>query len=136
MMGEAKRRGAGEADRLPDFIFLRERAAEEACGFTLAGKLVTDIPKQREPGESDQQLISEIVGELTRLAQRDPELQEASIWRGGGKPPDALKPPFSDAALRERVERCAVVVVRVDRNAPDGFIRVDDVTMADLMGRN
>jgi hypothetical protein len=64
--------------RLPDFIFERERAAEEAYGFTLAGKLATDIPRHSEPGEGDRQLISEIVGELTRLAQRDPGLQEAS----------------------------------------------------------
>jgi hypothetical protein len=122
--------------RLPDFIFERERAAEEAYGFTLAGKLVTDIPRHSEPGEGDRQLISEIVGELTRLARRDPGLQEASIWRGCGKPPDALESPFPDAAVRARLERCIVVGVRVDRNAPDGFIRVDDTLMADIMGRH
>lgn len=137
-MGEAKRRGErapGETDRLPDFIFWRDRAAEKAGGFTLAGKLVTDIPRTKSPGEGDRQLISEIVEELTRRAKRDPDMEEANIWRGGGKPPDALEPPFPDAAMRERVKRCAVVVVRIDpRN--DGFLRVGDVTMADIMGRN
>ena len=42
-MGEAKCRGRPptEADRLPDFIFGRDKAAEEANGFTLAAIIGT-----------------------------------------------------------------------------------------------
>jgi hypothetical protein len=135
-MGEAKRWGPGEADGLPHFIFGRERAVEEAGGFSLAGKLVTDIPKHRELDEGDHRLISKIIGELKRLVQREPNLEEASIWRGGVKPPGGLVPPFSAAALRERTERCTVVGVRVDPRNDGDFVRVDDVTMAEIMGRN
>jgi hypothetical protein len=42
-----------EADGLPDFIFERQKAVEEANGFTLAGKLLTDIPKHEVPSERD-----------------------------------------------------------------------------------
>jgi hypothetical protein len=54
-MGEAKccGRPPSEADRLPDFIFGRDKAAEEANGFTLAGKLVTDILRHKKPSERE-----------------------------------------------------------------------------------
>ena len=138
-MGEAKRRGPrapSEANRLPEFIFARERGVEEANGFLLAGKLLTDIPHGTEPSESDMQLITEIVRWLTDTVARAPDLQEAGAWRGEGKPSGGLSPRFPDDAVNERLERCIVVGVRVDRNAPDGFIRIDDTMMAEIMGRH
>jgi hypothetical protein len=77
-MGKAKRRGRppGEADRLPNFIFGRDKAAEEAGGFILAGQLVTDFPKDKEPSESESAEIAEIIRGLTREVRRDPHLQE------------------------------------------------------------
>ena len=54
-MGESRRRRApGAAGRLPDFIFVRDRAVEEAGGFTLAGRVVTDIPRYSVPSGIDQ----------------------------------------------------------------------------------
>ena len=50
-----------KAGKLPDFIFSRQRAVGEASGFTLAGKLLTDIPKHRELSESDRELIFELI---------------------------------------------------------------------------
>jgi hypothetical protein len=136
-MGEAKRRARrapGGADRLPDFFFLRERAAEDAGGFTLAGKLVTDIPRHSEPGEGDRQLISEIVGEVTRLARGDPDLEVACAWRSSSElPPDALSTTFPADAVNERVKRCGVVVVRIDRNGRDELMRIDGTLKADVM---
>jgi hypothetical protein len=45
-MGEAKRRGASPPqERLPDFVFGRDKAVEQASGFVLAGKLITNIPQ-------------------------------------------------------------------------------------------
>jgi len=133
-MGEARRRHApNEADRLPDFIFGRDKAAEKAGGFILAGRLVTDIPKRERPSESDQRMISEIVECLTREAKRDPDMSEASIWRGGVKPANAT--PISDAAVIARMRRCAVVVVRVDPRS-DGLMRLDESLLADIVGRH
>ena len=138
-MGEAKRRGPRtpvEANRLPEFIFARERGVEEANDFLLAGKLLTDIPHGAEPSEEDLQLIGEIIRELTDAFARAPDLNEAGAWRGEGKPPGGLSPPYPDDAVNERLKRCIVVGVRVDRNAPDGFIRIDDSAMAEIMGRH
>jgi hypothetical protein len=96
---------------------------------------VTDIPKHKQPSEQDQQLITELVQRLTRIAQRDPDLHEAGVWRDGVKPPDGLSPPFPDDAILARVNRCLVVGVRVDpRN--DGFLRLDEAALAEIMGRH
>jgi hypothetical protein len=137
-MGEAKRRGPRaprEANRLPEFIFAREKWVEEANDFLLAGKLLTDIPHDAEPSEHDKTLITEFIQGLTSLVAREPDLEEAGAWRNGVKPPDGFAPPYPDDAVNERLKRCIVVGVRVDRNAPDGFIRIDDSAMADIMGR-
>jgi hypothetical protein len=138
-MGEAKRQGAKgrtDGERLPNFIFERDKTAEETGGFMLAGKLLTDISKHTKPSAGDQQLISELVGHLTRAAERDPHMDRASIWRSGVKPSDALvEGPAFDAAISVRLKRCIVVGVRVDpRN--DGFLRLDDGLLADVMGRH
>jgi hypothetical protein len=61
-----------EADGLPDFIFERQKAVEEANGFTLAGKLLTDIPKHEVLSERDGQLISEIIQLMKEAVRRDP----------------------------------------------------------------
>jgi hypothetical protein len=138
-MGESKRRGPrapGEADRLPDFFFIRDKAAEAAGGFILAGRLMTDIPRHSVPSERDKQLISEILEGVTRLARGDPDLDEACAWRNSELPPDALVPPFSEAEVLERVTRCGVVVVRIDRKGRHEPMRIDDTLMADIVGRH
>ena len=138
-MGEAKRRGPrapSEANRLPEFIFARERGVEEANDFLLAGKLLTDIPHGAERSEDDIALISKLITELTALVAHEPDLEVAGVWRNGVKPPDGFAPPYPDDAVNERLKRCIVVGVRVDRNAPDGFIRIDDSAMAEIMGRH
>jgi hypothetical protein len=121
-----------EADGLPDFIFERQKAVEEANGFTLAGKLLTDIPKREVLSERDGQLISEIIQLMKEAVRRDPDMTDAGIWMNG-KPPNAPESPYSDAAIRARLKRCQVVGVRVN---PDGFLRIDDAQLAEIMGRN
>jgi hypothetical protein len=136
-MGEAKRRGphaSGERDKLPDFIFGRDRAAEEAGGFVLAGRLVTPFPKREKPSAAESEEIAALIQKLTTMAREDPAMAGVGAWRGNVKLPDGLKPPFPDAAMLARMERCAVVIVRIDpRN--DGLMRIDDTLMADIMGR-
>jgi hypothetical protein len=138
-MGESTRRRAkdsrSETDRLPDFVFVRDQAAEKVGGFILAGTLVTDIPKGKDPSKGESSEIAEVIERLMHELECDPEMPEASIWRGGVKPPDGLEPPFDGAAVLARVKRSAVVMVRI---APctDGFPRLDDTLMADVMGRH
>jgi hypothetical protein len=138
-MGESKRRLhiPDEADRLPDFIFVRDKAVEEAGDFILAGKLLTDLDRHKRPSESESAELAEVIQRLTCDVQHgDPDLEEAGIWRNGVKPPDGLAPPFPHDLVRARLKRCAVVGVRVDRNALDGFIRLDATLLADVMGRH
>lgn len=138
-MGEAKRRGPREprerADRLPDFVFGRDRTAEEVEGFILAGRLVTPFSRREKPSESESAEVAKIIQALMQEVKRDPHLAQVGIWRDpANRPPDGLKPPFPDAAMIARMERCAVVVVRIDpRN--DGLMRIDDTLMADILGR-
>jgi hypothetical protein len=44
MSKPARRPSPIEAGELPHFIFQRARHAENACGLTLAGMLLTNIP--------------------------------------------------------------------------------------------
>jgi hypothetical protein len=139
LMGEAKRRQqqrANAAPRLPDFIFGRDKFAEEQCGFLLAGRLVTDIPKDtKEPSNEDQKLIGKIIQALLEEVRNDPHLQEVGIWRGGVKPDHRISPPFPDDLMIARMKRCIVVGVRVDpRN--DGMMRFDDGMLAEILGRH
>jgi hypothetical protein len=117
---------------LPDFFFGRDKAAEEANGFTLAGKLVTDIPRHKKPSERE---IAEIIRILMDKVRRDPDLQEIGLWRSGAKPAGRIVPPFPDAPMIARAERCNVLGVRVDPNAPDGSSGwTTDSLMAAVMG--
>jgi hypothetical protein len=134
-MGESKgRRAPSEADRLPDFIFGRDKAAEQAGRFILAGMLAASIPKStKEPSEREtSEEISEIIQKLTRMAQRDPHLEEASIWRNE-PPPDALNPPFPEAAVRKDN---SLHRRRRARRPPQRPLLLDDSALADMMGRH
>jgi hypothetical protein len=46
----------------------------------------------------------------------------------------SIELPFPDAPMIARAERCIVLRVWVDPNAPDGFLRLDDSLRADVMG--
>lgn len=113
-----------EAMRLPDFMFVRVRSV----GVTLAGVLVTNIPSHEEMSGDDRQLIFEVVNSLNDEAQRDPDWSKASIWPRGAMPPGGSEELFPDAVRRAQANGC--VVVRV---WGDGFRRVDDVQLAEIM---
>jgi hypothetical protein len=133
-MGEGKRRKrAGEAGpRLPDFVFGRDKVAEQAGGFILAGRMVTNILKGKKPDEEDQVFTHHVINSLVDTVRRDPHMQEAGAWRHS-KPPGGLSPLFPDAAMIEETERCAVIEVRIDPRG-DGTIRLDDGLLAQIMG--
>ena len=91
-MGEAKRRQPRHTERsdgLPDFVFGRNRTAEREGEFMLAGRLVTDIPKDDPEGfKRDEAFIKHMVGTLLDEVKHDPDLQEAGFWRIRTPPAD------------------------------------------------
>jgi hypothetical protein len=131
-MGEAKQRRrerspSSKSDRLPDFIFGRDKAAEAAGGFVLAGMLVTDIAKGDDArAQRDGPLIADIIKSLLREARRDPHLAEVGFWRDPtNRPPHGLKPPFPDDMMIARMDHCLTIAVRVDPR-DDGMMRIDE----------
>jgi hypothetical protein len=101
----------GEADRLPTFIFCRDREVEEAHGYRLAGRLITDAPKCEQTEEETREIVN-VSRELLEAVRRDPRAVEFGLWRNG-RPPDALLSPYPGAAMMARIDRCLVVTVRV-----------------------
>jgi hypothetical protein len=69
-----------------------------------------------------------------REVKDTPDVHEVGLWRGKVNLPDGAGPPFPDAAMKARCERCAVVIVRVDPR-DDGLVRLDDATLAQIMPR-
>jgi hypothetical protein len=128
-MGERR-----SVDGLPNFIFVREKA-READGFELAGKLVTDIPKDEEPSDWDRQLLIEIFEALVEAVRRDPEMDGLRIWRGRVKPSDALEGPLPDAMMLARIRRCHVGGLRLDLR-DGGYLKLSDIELADIVGRH
>jgi hypothetical protein len=129
MSKPARRPSPIEAGELPHFIFRRARPAEKAYGFTLAGVLLTDIPSDRELSERDRQLIFDIIQALNDAAAADPNWNEAGLWRRRAMPPGGVEAPFSHAMIRARAKGCRAMVVR-----DDGFCRIDDSQLAEVMG--
>jgi hypothetical protein len=65
--------------------------------------------------------------DLLRSVRRNPNLQEAGMWKNG-KPPNGMSPPFPDAPMIEKISRSLCIEVRIDpRN--DGMMRLDDQLM-------
>jgi hypothetical protein len=109
--------------RFAGLHFGHDKAAK-AAGFLLAGKLVTDIPKSRAPNEVDIEEIAAVVQRLIDTTRDWPDAVETGVWRDGSKPADGLSPPFPDDALNERVRRCVVVNIYIDKD--DTQRRADD----------
>jgi hypothetical protein len=113
-----------------DFMFIRNWSVEEAYGVTLVGVLVTNIPGHEDLREDDRERIFEVIERLTGMARRDPDWSKASIWRQGAMPLGGDDELFPDAVRRAQANGC--VVVRV---FGDGFCRIDEVELAEIMGR-
>jgi hypothetical protein len=124
--------------RLPHFIFGRLPEIEREGGFTLAGMLVTDIPKtKKRPSKRDQMLIKSIIEALTDNVVSDPHMHEAGIWRGGRKPADGASTPFDDELMRKRVQRCIVIAVRIDPSSDTSRIKLDSDLLRQMgLGRD
>ena len=118
MMGEARRRGKSQPihDRLPHFIFGRNKTAEREGGFLLAGRLVTDIEKGDDDGlKRDKPLIDHIIGTIIDGVKGDPDLQWAGIWRDPeNRPADRYTLPYPDGPMKARIDRCIMFEVRIE----------------------
>jgi hypothetical protein len=117
---------------MPLFVFQRRRHAEIEGGFTLAGQLVIDLPKQ--PNREGQQIVAHIIRLLTDEAKsgRMPHDGLVVAWRGGRKPPNAAD-VYDDALMSAWVKDRLVVAVRIDPR-DDGRIRFDSDVLRQMNG--
>ncbi len=99
---------------MPDFIFTRDRDAERDGHLALAGQLVTDIPKWRSRRRADEELIADVVQQITAKVRSEPELTQCGVWLGP-IPENGLDPPFDAELMAERRRRFIVVAVQLDR---------------------
>src|SRR5689334_20750712 len=63
-----------DANDWPDFLFIRHRDLELACGLELAGHLLTDIPITGTSGALDYEVIRQVATELRRTLKNEPQL--------------------------------------------------------------
>ncbi len=115
---------------MPTFVFERRRDIELEAGFILAGHLVVDIPKRPKLKTRQKRMITEIVQQLTKMAQSAQMPDDALVygWPGGRRPPDADDIIDDDALMASWASRSVVIGIRIDpRN--DGLIRVDSDVM-------
>jgi hypothetical protein len=112
---------------MPAFVFERRHDIELEAGFTLAGHLIVDLPRNlKKLTENEQQMLAGIVRQLTDDAQSGRLPADAVVygWHGDrGRPPDAVD-TSNDEVMAAWARKCLRIGVRVDpRN--DGQLRID-----------
>ena len=126
-MGEAKRRKAAgrypatdskQGERVtPIFVFMRRRDIEIETGIILAGRLVVDIPRGREPSQGERAMVGDIIQQLTTEAQagRLPDDAIVDGWPEGRRPPDAEADEIINNWAGNRIS----IIVTVDPRSGD-----------------
>ena len=110
----------------PAFMFGRLRHIEIETGLILAGTLVVDLPKDREPKRKQKRMINEIVQQLiaaVRAGQMS-EHDEVFGWRDGRRPDNADAFVKSEEAQTNWAKDRLTIAVRVDPR-DDGMLRID-----------
>ena len=76
---------------MPVFVFQRQRDIEVETGLILAGNLIVDIPRDREPSQQEQLMVTHIVKLLTEEAGAGKLSDDAVVygWPDGRRPADA-----------------------------------------------
>jgi hypothetical protein len=108
----------------PAFMFGRLRDVEIEAGLILAGTLVVDLPKDREPKRKQKRMVYEIVQRLTMAAQAGQLGDEAFGWRDGRRPDNADAFVKSEEAKANWANSHLTIAVRVDLR-DDGMLRID-----------
>ena len=85
-----------------------------ASRVVLAGKLVTDIPKNKKPNKRDTELVQHILDHILQSVRENPLIREVGIWRPENQPQCSDHVSYDPEEVRRKAERCVVVVVRVD----------------------
>jgi hypothetical protein len=109
----------------PAFVFFRRHDIELESGLLLAGQLIVDFAASEEPTRRQQQMVREMVQQLTDHAQSGRMPNDAQVigWRDGRKPANAVDVD-DDALMTAWAKDRLIIAVRVDpRN--DGLMRID-----------
>jgi hypothetical protein len=115
---------AGDKIPTPAFMFGRLRHIELETGLILAGTLVVDLPKDREPNRKQKRMVNEIVQRLTMAAQAGQLGDKACGWRDGRRPDNADAFVNSDEVQTNWAKDRLTIAVRVDPR-DDGMLRID-----------
>src|SRR6516162_6331678 len=110
----------------PAFMFGRLRHIEIEAGLILAGTLVVDLPKDREPKRKQKRMVNEIIWRLTAAvrAGQMSEHDEVFGWPGGRRPDNADAFVKSEEAKASWAKNHLTIAVRVDPH-DDGMFRID-----------
>jgi hypothetical protein len=116
---------------MPHFCFARRRDIELEGGFTLAGQLIVDLPKNYHLRMDKE--TSSIVQKLVAMAKSGELPDDAVIfgWRAGRKPPNAVD--VNDDALMEAWAKDKLTIaVRIDPRPGSGIMRIDSDVMRQM----
>jgi hypothetical protein len=111
----------------PAFMFGRLRHIEIEAGLILAGTLVVDLPKDREPKRKQKRMVNEIVQRLTAAVQAGQITEDTTEifgWRDGCRPDNADAFVKSEEAKASWAKDRLTIAVRVDAR-DDGMLRID-----------
>ena len=117
----------------PVFVFQRRPHIEREGGFTLAGQLVVDVPKEHADKKRSRKLIMSIVFELEQARVAGRLSGDMTIgWRNGRKPDDAVD-VHDDAVMAPWAARSTVIALRLGGVAGDK-IPIDSDAMSQIIG--
>ena len=124
-------------DKIPEpaFMFGRLRDIELETGLILAGQLVVDLPKDREPNRKQKRMVNKIVQRLTAAVQAGQITEDTTEiigWRDGRRPDNADAFVKSEEAKANWANSHLTFAVRVDPR-DDGMLRIDS-NLRKLMG--
>jgi hypothetical protein len=108
----------------PAFMFGRLRHIEIEAGLILAGTLVVDLPKDREPKRKQKRMVNDIVQQLIMAARAGQLGDETFGWRDGRRPDNADAFVKSEEAKASWANTHLNIAVRVDPR-DDGMLRID-----------
>jgi hypothetical protein len=114
-MGEAKRRDRGQADRLPSFIFTRDRETEQRDGLLARWRVDHGYPeRRRRSAQGEDGFINKLIDGLMGVRMEDGDVDDVvGMWRAPEERRGGMEPPYPDSLMLPRIEGCISVAVRI-----------------------